>query len=41
VALTLLLLSAPSSALYRNDAELLRRELGRLIFVLRSADPEA
>ena len=40
-ALAQLLLSAPSSPLYGDDAEQLRRDLGRLTFVLRSADPQA
>jgi hypothetical protein len=40
-ALAQLLLSAPCSPLYGNDAEQLRRDLGRLTFVLRSADPQA
>jgi hypothetical protein len=38
VAMTLLLLFSESSALYGDDAEKLRRELGRLTFLLGSAE---
>jgi hypothetical protein len=41
VAMALLLLFSDSSALYGDDAERLRRDLGRLTFMLGSADAHA